>query len=33
MLELRSLRYQAATAPEPVLRHLNLQLEIGRAHV
>ena len=31
MLELRSLRYQAATAAEPVLRDVNLQLEPGQA--
>ena len=30
MLELRALRYQAATAPEPVLRDVSLQLEAGR---
>ncbi len=30
MLELRSLRYQAATAAEPVLRDVNLRLEAGR---
>jgi len=30
MLELRSLRYQAATASEPVLRGVSLQLEPGR---
>ncbi|MEY2644698.1 MAG: hypothetical protein RLZZ611_1347 [Cyanobacteriota bacterium] len=30
MLELRSLRYQAATAAEPVLRGLSLRLEPGR---
>jgi len=29
MLELRSLRYQAATAPEPVLRDVNLRLGMG----
>lgn len=29
MLELRSLRYQAATAAEPVLRDVNLRLEPG----
>ena len=30
VLELRDLTYQAATAPEPILRGLNLQLEPGR---
>ena len=30
MLELRSLRYQAATAAEPVLRDVNLRLEAGQ---
>jgi energy-coupling factor transport system ATP-binding protein len=30
MLELRSLRYHAATAPEPVLRGVNLNLEPAR---
>jgi energy-coupling factor transport system ATP-binding protein len=30
MLELRSLRYQAATAAEPVLRNLSLRLEPGQ---
>ena len=30
MLELRDLRYQAATAAEPVLRQVNLQLESGQ---
>jgi energy-coupling factor transport system ATP-binding protein len=30
MLELRALRYQAATTPEPVLQDLNLRLEAGR---
>ena len=30
MLELRALRYQAATAPEPVLRDVNLRLEPGQ---
>ena len=30
MLELRALRYQAATAAEPVLRQVSLQLEPGR---
>jgi len=31
MLELRSLRYQPATAAEPVLREINLSLPIGQA--
>ena len=30
MLELRALRYQAATAAEPVLRDVSLQLEAGK---
>ena len=30
MLELRSLRYHPATAAEPVLRGLNLQLQVGQ---
>ena len=30
MLELRSLRYQAAAAAEPVLRDVSLRLEPGR---
>ena len=30
MLELRALRYQAATAAEPVLRDASLQLEAGK---
>ena len=30
MLELRDLTYQVATAPEPILRGLNLRLEAGR---
>ena len=30
MLELRARRYQAATAPEPVLQDVSLQLEAGR---
>ena len=30
MLELRDLTYQAATAPEPILRGLNLRLEPGQ---
>ena len=31
MLELRSLRYQPATAADPVLRDINLCLPIGQA--
>ena len=31
MLELRSLRYQPATAAEPVLRDINLSLPLGQA--
>jgi energy-coupling factor transport system ATP-binding protein len=31
MLELRSLRYQPATAAEPVLREINLSLPVGQA--
>jgi energy-coupling factor transport system ATP-binding protein len=30
MLELRSLHYQPATAAQPVLRGLNLQLQVGK---
>ena len=33
MLELRDLTYQAATAPEPLLRGLNLRLEPGRPNL
>jgi energy-coupling factor transport system ATP-binding protein len=33
VLELRDLTYQAATAPEPVLRGLSLRLEPGRPNL